>query len=155
MRIRKAFVKIIASFFYLGYLPLIPGTFGSLAAIPLYYLIKDSISAYLLFTLLIVILGFLVSGRAEKAMGKKDARQIVIDEVGGMLLSLLFIPYSFKILVVGFFVFRLMDTLKPYPAGRIQHLKGSKGVMLDDIVAAIYTNIILHVFLRFASFRAS
>ncbi|MCM8789576.1 MAG: phosphatidylglycerophosphatase A, partial [Candidatus Omnitrophica bacterium] len=90
-----------------------------------------------------------------QAFEKKDAKNIVIDETSGMMLSLLFLPYQSKILILGFFIFRLLDTLKPYPAGRIQNIKGSIGVMGDDIVAAVYTNIILQAVTRLVSFIAS
>jgi len=155
MAFRKFVVLAISSFFYVGFLPLIPGTFGSLAGLALFYLIKDNTPVYLLFTLILIILGFLVTGEAEKILNKKDARPIVIDEVSGMLLSLLFLPYDIKLVIIGFFLFRLLDTLKPYPAGPIQRLKGGIGVMSDDIVVGIYTNIILQVVFRFASFKIS
>jgi phosphatidylglycerophosphatase A len=133
----------------------VPGTFGSLAGLGVYYLAKDRIIIYLAATSCLIILGFLVSGRAERIFNKKDYRGIVIDEVCGMLLSLLFIPYELKFVIIAFFIFRLMDTVKPYPAGRLQDLKGSLGVMGDDIVAGIYTNIILQVVIRLASFKIS
>jgi phosphatidylglycerophosphatase A len=105
--------------------------------------------------LILILLGFLVCGEAEKIFNKKDARYIVIDEVIGMLLSLMFVPYDIKLVIIAFFLFRLLDTLKPYPAGRLQEIKGSIGVLADDIIAGLYTNIILQVVLRFASFRTS
>ncbi|MFH1198670.1 MAG: phosphatidylglycerophosphatase A [Candidatus Omnitrophota bacterium] len=151
----KPLIKIIASFFYVGYLPLMPGTFGSLAGVGVYFLIKNNIWVYVLSTIFLVILGFLFSGRLERIMGKKDARVIVIDEVVGMLLSLLFIPYDIRLVVAGFIIFRILDTLKPFAIRRLQHLKGSAGVMLDDIAAALCTNIILQLFLSLTSFKTS
>jgi len=155
MNIYNLIVKTVSTFFYLGYLPLIPGTFASVVAIFLFYLIKGSIFIYTLVTLLLIILGFLVSGRAEKIFNQKDARYIVIDEVAGMFLSLVFIPYDIRWVVIAFFFFRIFDALKPYPAGRIQEINGSTGVMGDDIIAALYTNIILQVVLRLVSFKTS
>jgi phosphatidylglycerophosphatase A len=154
-KIINSTIMTLASFFYLGYLPLIPGTFGSIGGIVLYFFIKDSPAPLALFTFILIVLGFLISGEAERIANKKDARCIVIDEACGMLVSLLFIPYSIKIVIVGFFLFRLLDTLKPYPAGRLERLKGSVGIMSDDLVAGIYTNIILQTVLRFISFRIS
>ena len=148
-------VTILVTFFYVGYLPFIPGTFGSLAGIGLFCLIKDSPGINILFTFLLIILGFLFTGKAEKIMNKKDARCIVIDEVSGMLLALLFIPYDLKLVVIGFFLFRIFDSLKPYPVGRLEKLHGSLGIMGDDIMAGIYTNIILQVVFRLVSFRGS
>lgn len=155
MNIRQTIVKTIGTFFYVGYLPFMPGTFASLAALGVFYLVKDQGSVYLITAGCFIILGFFVSGEAEKIFKKKDHRSIVIDEVSGMLLSLAFVPYKFKLAIIAFFVFRLMDTLKPYPANRLQNLKGGWGVMGDDIVAAVYTNIVLQIAARLTSFIAS
>lgn len=100
-------------------------------------------------------MGFLLSGRAEKIFNKKDAGCIVIDEVSGMLLSLIFIPYDIKLVIMAFILFRILDALKPFPSDRLQNLTGSIGIMSDDIVAGLYTNIILQVVLRLVSFKAS
>ena len=155
MTLRRLFVILASTFFYVGYLPLIPGTFGSIAGLFLFYLVKNNWPFYLLVTSALITLGFLVSGEAERIFNKKDARYIVIDEVTGMLLSLAFIPYDLRLVIIAFFLFRLLDTLKPFPAGRIEGLKGGAGVMGDDIIAGLYTNIILQVVLRFASFKTS
>lgn len=151
----KFAIKILSTFFYVGYLPLVPGTFASISGIFLFYLVKDSGTIYFLLTLALLILGFLVAGRAEEIFQKKDARCIVIDEVAGMLLALLFIPYQIKLVIIAFVIFRILDALKPYPAFALQNLKGSLGVMSDDIIAGLYTNIILQIVLRTASFRTS
>lgn len=155
MHIRDSIIKIISTFFYLGYLPLIPGTFGSIAGIFLFYLLHKSAFIYIAALLVLILLGFLVCGEAEKIFKKKDARYIVIDEVIGMLLSLMFIPDDIKLVIIAFFLFRLLDTIKPYPAGRLEEVKGSMGVLADDIIAGLYTNIILQVVWRLASFRTS
>jgi len=151
----KSAVKILSTFFYVGYLPFIPGTFGSLIGILLFLLIGGNILNYAQLTFLIIAIGFLVSGSAEKLMQKKDPPYIVIDEVSGMLLSLLFLPYDIKIAVVAFILFRVLDTLKPYPAGRLESFRGGRGIMADDLIAGFYTNIILQVALRAISFKAS
>lgn len=148
----KFIVKTISTFFYIGYLPLIPGTFGSMAGLLIFFLVKGNLFIY---TCAFIALGFLTSGRAEEAFGYKDASCIVIDEVAGMLLSLLFLPYNLKTIIIAFCLFRILDSIKPYPANKLQSLKGSLGIMSDDIVAGLYTNIILQVVLRLVSFRAS
>jgi phosphatidylglycerophosphatase A len=147
-------IKTLSTFFYIGYLPLIPGTAASLAALVLYYFIKDSFF-YKVAILSFTVLGFLIGGSAEKIFKKKDHSSIVIDEVSGMLLSLAFIRYNFTLTVIAFFVFRIMDTLKPYPADKMQRLKGSLGIMSDDIVAGLYTNIVLQAVIRLTSFKTS
>lgn len=120
-----------------------PGTFASIVGISLFYLIKDSIFIHTLFTLSFILLGLLVSGKAEKIFKQKDAKCIVIDEISGMLLALLFIPYDVKLVIIAFVLFRILDALKPYPADRVQALSGGIGIMSDDIIAGLYTNIIL------------
>ncbi len=153
--IRKITILTLSTFFYVGYLPFIPGTFGSIAAILLFYLIKGNLFTYILLTAILLIIGFLVAGQAERILNRKDAPCIVIDEVGGIFLSFLFLPLDIKIIVIGFLLFRLLDAIKPYPADRLQRIKGSVGIMSDDIVAGFYTNIILQVVCRFASFKIS
>lgn len=151
----KSLVKFISTFFYVGFFPLIPGTTGSIAGLVIYFLVKNNLSAYCLALAGLLTLGFLTSGRQERLMQKKDPPCVVIDEVCGMLASLLFVPYSVKLVIIAFFVFRVLDTLKPFPVARLERMRGSPGIMLDDIAAGIYTNMILQVALIFASFRAS
>ncbi len=149
--LRNFFIKAISSVFFIGYLPYVPGTFGSLAAVGLIYLLKNSnSSAYFLSILAVFVLGLLTCGRMEKLLGKKDPGCIVIDEVAGMFISLCFIPVNLKTIFLAFLIFRILDTLKPFPAGRLQHLRGSMGVMIDDLIAGIYTNIVLLVILKLA-----
>jgi len=156
MNLRKHLIKIISTFFFVGYLPLVPGTFGSLAAILLYYLIKGEIFWNLGLILTFCAAGFFSAGRAERELfKKKDPKYVVIDEVSGMLIALAFLPFNTGVIIAGFIIFRLLDTLKPYPIHLIQEKKGSLGIMADDIIAGIYTNIILQLFLRFASFKTS
>jgi len=155
MHIRDSICRLITTFFYLGYLPFIPGTFGSIAGLCIFFFVKDDIFVYTVVTLVLTILGFLLSGRAEEIFKKKDHRSIIIDEVCGMLLSLAFLRYDIKLVIMGFFIFRLLDTVKPYPADKLQDLKGGSGVMSDDIVAGLYTNLILQAVARLTSFRIS
>lgn len=126
-----------------------------MAGIFLFWLAKNNIAAHTLLTCICITIGFLLAGKAERILNRKDAPFIVIDEVSGMLLSLLFIPFDYKLVIMGFVLFRILDTLKPYPAGLLQRLKGSAGIMSDDIIAGLYTNIILQAVLRLASFRPS
>jgi phosphatidylglycerophosphatase A len=140
--------KITATFFYVGYLPLIPGTFGSLAALLLFIFLKPGPVAACVFLAVFMLLGFVSCGKAEKLFKSKDPKYIVIDEVAGMFLTLLFVPLDLKLLLIGFLLFRALDTLKPYPADRLQKLNGSAGIMLDDIVAGFYANLILQFISR-------
>lgn len=148
---RNSLIKIITSFFYVGFLPFIPGTFGSLAGLILFFGVKNYIPVYILIILALSALGLLYCGKAEQIFNKKDPRFVVIDEVVGMLLSLVFLPFDLRLVVLGFFLFRLLDTLKPYPACVFERMHGGIGIMGDDIVAGIYTNIVLQVFWRLIS----
>lgn len=142
-------IKLISSVFFIGYLPLIPGTFGSLVGVFLFYLLQGAgWISYLLTILCVLILGLKASGAMEDLLGKKDPGCIVIDEVAGMLLALSFMPPDFKIVILAFLIFRILDTLKPFPAGRLQNWRGSIGVMADDLIAGFYTNLVLQVILR-------
>lgn len=153
---RAILIKSLSTFFFIGYLPVMPGTFGSLAGLGVFWLIKSNGGNLFAVTLLLLILGFFSTGRTQEIFGRKDPGCVVIDEVCGMLISLLFMPYySVKVVFAAFFYFRLLDTLKPFPAGRIEKMGGRFGVMGDDITAAVYTNIVLQVVLRLASFRVS
>ena len=155
MQIRNLLIKTLSTFFYVGYLPFIPGTFASIVGALLFYLVKESIFAHTLLILVLLILGFWVSGKAERIWNRKDASCIVIDEVSGMLLAFMFIPYDIRIVLIAFILFRILDALKPYPADKFQGFSGSIGIMGDDIVAGLYTNIILQLVLRYASFKTS
>ena len=142
-------VKAASSVFFIGYLPLVPGTFGSIFGVGLFYLLKGTTAVtYFLFIFGIIVLGLITSGRMEKLLNKKDPGCIVIDEVAGMLIALSFIPGDFKIIFLAFLIFRILDTLKPFPASRLQNRHGAVGVMGDDLIAGIYTNIVLQAILK-------
>lgn len=142
---RDRLYKIIASVFYIGYLPIAPGTLGSLAAIILNYYICHNAWIASIVILAIVFLGFVTTGRVEKIFGEKDPGEIVIDEFSGMLISLYRMPPTMGYLVAGFLLFRFFDIVKPGPIRKLEKLKGSLGIMSDDITAGVYTNIILQV----------
>jgi len=81
-------------------------------------------------------------------LDKKDPGCIVIDEVVGMLIALSFLPFDPKVVLLAFIMFRILDTLKPFPAGRLQNLHGASEVMGDDLVAGLYSNIVLQLILK-------
>ncbi len=141
-------IKLITSFFYLGHFPVMPGTIGSLGALAVYYAIKNNTALYIITTIAIFLTGMFLCAAAEKIYGKKDPKEVVIDEACGMMLSLIFLPYSIQIVVTGVLLFRIFDIIKPPPSRKMESLSGASGIMLDDIVAAIYTNIILQILTR-------
>lgn len=128
-----------------------PGTFGSLAGLGVYFLVCRNVFLFSVVALMLVILGVFCATETERALAQKDSRYIVIDEVCGMLWSLYLLPCSFWVVILGFFLFRLFDTLKPFPITRLQDLSGGFGILADDLMAAFYTNVTLQAFLRLAS----
>lgn len=144
----KKRIKMVTSFFYLGHSPFMPGTMGSLGGLAIYFLVRNNDILYAFAILFLFFLGVLFAGEAEKIYKHKDAQMIVIDEACGMLLALFFVPFSLLSVLLGFFLFRIFDILKPPPARRLEKLTGSLGIMFDDIVAAIYTNLILQIVFR-------
>lgn len=144
--------KIITTFFYLGYLPLIPGTFASIAGLFIYILLREQHLFLILTHAIIIVLGFLLTGNTARLFYRSDPPQIVIDEVNGMLISFLGLSVgdlavfvNRLILIAGFIIFRFFDVLKPYPANWLERRSGSIGIMGDDIVAGIYTNLVLRL----------
>jgi phosphatidylglycerophosphatase A len=125
-----------------------PGTIGSLGGLAVYFVVKYSDLVYAFAILFLFFLGILFAGEAEKVYRQKDARMIVIDEACGMLLALFLVPDNPLLIILGFFIFRVFDILKPPPARRLEKLTGSLGIMFDDVIAAIYTNLFLQVLAR-------
>lgn len=155
MALRRFVVVVTSTFFFVGYLPFMPGTFASVAAVGLFYCLRANTIVYFVCSLVIFFVGLLAGTEAEKIYAKKDPPCVVIDEILGMLLALAFLPsYSIEVVVIAFVFFRLLDTVKPYPANILQRLSGGLGIMADDLVAGIYTNIILQIVLRLAVFKA-
>jgi len=143
----KHFILILATGFGVGYSPIAPGTLGTLVAIPVYYFLSNISSPIYEITLIgFFFLSVWISENAEIFFGKKDDQRIVIDEIMGFLVTMLWVPKTAILMVVGFFLFRFFDILKPFP---IRHLekkfKGGFGVVLDDVMAGVYASIILHL----------
>jgi phosphatidylglycerophosphatase A len=135
----------IATCGYVGYAPLAPGTFGSAAGVALFYLVRATGSTVVEVAVVIAVLALgLWSGTvAEEHFGGIDPGPVVIDEVAGMLITMLLLPLNGLGVFVAFLVFRVLDVVKPWPAGRLEHLPGGRGVMADDTMAAIYGNLLM------------
>ena len=143
MKVKNWIVRTIASGFFSGYFPLFPGTVGSLGGVIIFLFLNAQI--YIPVVALLFFLGVWISAEAEKVFGEKDSKKIVIDEITGYLVAMFALPFNF--MVAGFLLFRLFDWWKPFPLRKVhRNFKGGGGVMLDDILAGIYTNIILQVF---------
>ena len=140
---------ILSTWFGTGLIPLAPGTFGSLAAIPFFIFFNYLGVAFTgLFLIIFIPLAFWASGRSEKLLGRDDPSEVVIDEVIGFFFAVFFIPVSWVGIIIGFALFRFFDILKPFPIGTIdKRVKGGIGIVLDDILAGIYANICLRLIL--------
>ena len=134
-----------------GFLPLIPGTYGSLLSVGIFLLlIKATSLAFLLVLISILIItpaGIWAGARTEKLDNRKDPKKVVVDEVAGQMIALL--PLTFfslqsltRAVILSFILFRLFDIFKPYPAGRFERFKGGYGIMCDDLVAGGYAAVI-------------
>jgi len=130
-----------------GLAPKAPGTFGTLAALPLYWLMMDlSVAVYVLITLVVTIGGFWICDRAANDMKVHDHGAIVWDEVAGMLITMIAAPISMTSLVVGFALFRFFDIFKPWPIKLLdRHVKGGFGIMIDDVLAGVFAAICLQL----------
>jgi phosphatidylglycerophosphatase A len=142
-------IRLLASCFYLGYFPSIPGTVTSLAGLLVYLLIGQNQGLYVWVVLSILILGLFISRKAEAGFGQRDDSRIVIDELAGVLVAFTFIPLKLFYLIVGFVGYRILDVLKPPPVKWMESLKGGFGIMFDDLVAGLCTNLFLQVLVRF------
>lgn len=133
-----------SSFFGSGYVPLAPGTAGTAAAIPLWWVLRQDavpLWAYFAVTLAVTLTGIAAADRAGKYYGVADSGHIVIDEVAGYLVTMAFLPRTLFAALAGFVFFRICDVLKPWPAyffDRDPRWKNGKGVVLDDVFAAVW-----------------
>jgi len=128
--------RIIATFFCAGYAPKAPGTVGTIAALPLYFIMKRmSLPRYLCATAILALLGVFVSHKMEEHWGS-DPSRVVIDEVVGLLITLVSRPKGWKEIAIGVLLFRALDIIKPPPVGYVDsHVSGGVGIMADDMIA--------------------
>jgi phosphatidylglycerophosphatase A len=144
--------RFIAAGFGLGFIPVAPGTFGTLLGVAIFYVLRSPQSTYLITSMMfikvtvgITLVSFVIAHLAEKSFKQKDAQQIVIDEVAGVLCTYAFVSFSVFNLVLGFLLFRLFDIAKIFPANLAQDkLKGGLGVVGDDVVAGLQAGVILY-----------
>lgn len=137
----------IATFGYVGFFPVAPGTAGSLAALGLYAVVRwlGTPAVELVTILAVLLIGIWAAHRTERALNRKDPGPVVIDEVLGMLMTLAFMPLSPWGVAAGFVLFRICDVIKPFPAGRLEHLPGGFGIMADDAMAGVYGQILMRI----------
>jgi phosphatidylglycerophosphatase A len=161
------YFSLAVTTFGVGYLPLAPGTWGSMVGVAIYLLVYGfefqafvDVAAYgrtmeqttawvhfvnIIALLLFCLLGIWAANRATKLFKHKDPSQAVVDEVMGQLIVFLFVPFgiSWKLILAGFLLFRLFDIWKPYPIDSLQNLPAGIGVCADDILAGVYGGVCL------------
>jgi phosphatidylglycerophosphatase A len=139
--------RVFASAFFSGYSPVASGTVGSAVGLAIYF-IPGFEHPYVIMPVAFVV--FLVGIKTAEIMEAHyghDPAEVTVDEVLGMWMSLILLPKNLALAGVAFILFRLFDIVKPFPAKKFDAVKGGAGIMLDDLVAAAYTNIIIHLLL--------
>jgi phosphatidylglycerophosphatase A len=142
---RRRLGVFIATCAHVGYAPVAPGTFGSAVGLVVYYLVRRqaSTAVELGAIALLFVVGLWSATEAEHHFGGIDPGPVVIDEVIGMLITLALHPVNVAGAIVGFFIFRVLDVVKPWPARRLELLPGGFGVVLDDVMAGVYGNLLM------------
>lgn len=148
----RGLVVFLASAGYVGYIPVASGTFGTVVAVPIFLglhaLLGANPALYLLTVAAAVAAACWIAGQAEGVFGEHDSSKIVIDEVVGYLAATLFVVPTVSNIIASFVIFRILDVIKPFPAGYIdKHVDGGAGVVLDDVVSGLYSNVILQILL--------
>jgi phosphatidylglycerophosphatase A len=141
--------KITATFFGAGYFPVAPGTLTSAIIVLLYkfFLHRLSWPIYLALFFALFILGVWVSDTISRMMKKEDPRTVVIDEAAGQFLALFLLSPQWSLCAANFVLFRFFDIVKPFPIKRVETFPGGFGIMLDDIVAAIFAGTLINLYL--------
>ena len=148
----RSFILFLATGAYSGYAPVASGTVGTLVAIPLIFLSAQLFSFSVILHLVVIVLAIAgacwVADVADRELREHDSGKIVIDEIVGFLVAMAALEVSFWRLIVAFFLFRLFDIVKPPPARFFdQKVPGGIGVVLDDVCAGLYTNLIVRILL--------
>jgi len=147
MNFKDKSVMVLATGFFAGYIPFAPGTFGSIVGLLLCFLLsKTKLSVAILFILIFIFFAIWISNRAEKILKQNDPGCIVIDEIAGIMLTLLGLPFNTISVAAGFVIFRFFDILKPFPIRYIEkRFAGGTGIVMDDLMAGVYSNIALRL----------
>ena len=149
---KRSVALACATVFGVGYAPVAPGTFGSAAGLLLWWLLPASVVAQGAAILATFAIGVWSAGVAEECCDRVDPGHVVIDEVMGMLVTLLMNPVGWAGAIGAFLLFRVSDVIKPYPAGRLERLHGGLGIMADDAMAGVYANLALRLCIWLAGY---
>ncbi len=151
------FYRLISTCLGIGYTPKGGGTVAAVVCCIAWYFAwasgNDHLWASLIFTVVVLFLGVWTSGKMESYCGK-DSYRIVIDEVAGMALTLLFVPVRWQYVLIGLILFRFFDIAKPLGVRRMEALGGGWGVMMDDVLAGVYSNLLLQIIVWLTPWKA-
>src|SRR3990167_2806373 len=148
-------ILLLATGFGIGKLPLAPGTFGTLLGVLLYMAIASLSSLHYSVTVIgLLFISVWSSSEAEKMLATKDPKEVVIDEILGLVITMAFLPFNFLTIFVGFLLFRFFDVVKIFPCRWLErNCKAGWGIVLDDVVAGIYAHIILRIVILFLDYE--
>jgi phosphatidylglycerophosphatase A len=157
MQFRDRLVLCLATGFFSGRLPVAPGTFGTLIGLPICYLFSGFQTGLFVFcAVLFIIFSVALASAAEKILNEKDPAEIVIDEIAGILVTFAVLPFNLQTAVLGFIIFRVFDILKPFPIRWLERkISGGSGIVVDDVVAGIYANLVLRLIIFIYSIGAA
>ena len=147
MNFKQKSVMFIATGCFIGNLSVAPGTFGSILGLPLCFILaKIELTVALVVTIIFIFFAIMIAQEAEKILVEKDPGCIVIDEIAGLMVALIGLPFNIISVTAGFIIFRAFDIFKPYPIRYLEEkLPGGVAVVMDDVAAGIYSNIVLRV----------
>ena len=146
----RSFAVFLASGLGRGFFPVAPGTVGTVVGVVLYFFLSRLSSfLYLITSTTFIFLSVWIADRAARHLRQKDPACIVIDEIAGFFITMVLVPWSWLNVGMGFLLFRLFDIIKPFPIRRIDRtVPGGWGIVLDDVLAGVYANIVLQVILH-------
>ena len=150
MLLKDRAVLLLATACFIGTVPFAPGSLGTLAGLPICYIlstvdIRIAVAGIVGFVLLAVI----IAQKAEKILQKKDPKAVVIDEMAGVMVAIAGLPFRPTVVILGYLLFRLFDILKPFPIRQVERkLPGGWGIVMDDVAAGLFSNIILRTLLH-------
>ena len=147
-KISDTFILFVATGMFAGYLPFAPGTFGSVLGVVLSFIASKYLDTFPSLIVLgaLLVIGTFAAGKAEKILNEQDSGKIVIDEIAGMYITLMFLPPGIVPVIAGFLCFRALDISKPYPISYLdEKVHGGAGVMLDDVAAGMAANVLVRM----------
>lgn len=146
--------KALSSLFFLGYIPLMPGTIGSLVTVGLLWYFRDSV-AYLfmpqyaikfwLYYIAFLAITIFLSNDSKETFGTEDSKHIIIDESAGQIITFFLHPLSWRVLLLGFLLYRFFDIVKPFPVYKFEEIEDGLGVTMDDVAAGVMANVSLFI----------